>query len=58
VQGKSVNLLMDYNKVKLRPSQFKSVTSVTINEFDDLLPIYTARLERLLKYTKLVEQFV
>lgn len=51
MRGKSVDLLMDYNKVKLRPSQFESVTSLTTNEFDDLLSIYTARLEHLLKYT-------
>lgn len=42
---------MDYEKVRLRPSQFESVTSLNLKEFDALLPIYTERLERLLRYT-------
>lgn len=42
---------MNYEKVRLRPSQFESVTSLSIEEFDGLLPGYTECLERMLRYT-------
>lgn len=42
---------MNYEKVRLRPSQFESVTSLKIEEFDSLLPKFTVCLEQSLRYT-------
>lgn len=42
---------MNYEKVRNRPSQFESVTSVKVEEFDKLLPEFTTCLNRTLKYT-------
>jgi hypothetical protein len=38
---------MNYEKVRNRPSQFESVTSVKVEEFDKLLPEFTNCLNRL-----------
>lgn len=42
---------MNYDKVRNRPSQFESVTSVTIAEFDSLLPVFETCLGKELCYT-------
>lgn len=42
---------MNYEKVRLRPSQFESVTSVTIEEFDLLMVNFKDCLNNTLRYT-------
>jgi hypothetical protein len=42
---------MNYEKVRTRASQFESVTSVTVEEFDTLLPVFRICLKRELSYT-------
>lgn len=36
---------MDYNKIRKRPTQWLSLTGMTIEEFDALLPYFTAQWE-------------
>ena len=36
---------MDYNKIRKRPTQWLSLTGMTIEEFDALLPYFSARWE-------------
>lgn len=42
---------MNYEKVRTRSSQFESVTSLKIEEFDKLLVDFECSLKNLLKYT-------
>ena len=42
---------MNYEKIRNKPSQFESVTSITVEEFDSLLPIFEICLKRALSYT-------
>ncbi|MEM7557281.1 MAG: transposase family protein [Cyanobacteria bacterium P01_A01_bin.84] len=42
---------MNYEKVRNRASQFESVTSLTVEEFDTLLPVFETYLKRSLCYT-------
>ncbi|MEM9888975.1 MAG: hypothetical protein AAF849_24005, partial [Bacteroidota bacterium] len=42
---------MNYARVRKRPSQFESVTSVTREEFDDILSYFTPILDRRMRRT-------
>jgi hypothetical protein len=42
---------MDYEKVRLRNSQFESVTSLKVEEFDSLFVEFSSCLKRHLRYT-------
>ena len=42
---------MNYAKLRERKGQFECVTSLKIEEFDALLPVFRERFERLLRYT-------
>lgn len=42
---------MNYEKIRLRGSQFKSVTSLDLVEFDELLPLFSFYMNRKLRYT-------
>ncbi len=42
---------MNYEKVKLRPGQFESVTSLRLEEFHELLPVFEQQLRRHLRKT-------
>ena len=42
---------MNYERIRLRPSQFESVTSLDVSEFDILLPLFKVEIDRVLRYT-------